>query len=67
MNKQGSIFEDIRRWPVVNLVTLIHEKSYLISLEKVVGYKKLSSFQETQVNLSVLLENPDITYPSRNS
>ena len=36
--------------------------SYLVSLEIVVGYKKVRSFQETQVNLSVLLEKPDITY-----
>ena len=31
--------EGIRRWPVINLVNLIHEYSYLISLEIVVGYR----------------------------
>ena len=41
---------------------LIRRYSYPVSLEIVVGYKKLRSFQETQVNLSVLLEKPDITY-----
>ena len=44
------------RWPVINLVSLIHGYSYLISIEIVVGYRKLRSLQGTQVNLSVLLE-----------
>ena len=34
----------------------------MVSLEIVVGYKKVRSFQGTKVNLSVLLEKPDITY-----
>ena len=58
---RGFTFEGIRRWPVINLVTFIHGYSYLVSLEIVVGYKKLRSFQGTQVNLSLLLEKPDIT------
>ena len=58
---------DIWRWPVRNLVTLIHGYSYLISLEIVVSYRKLRSFQRAQVNLSMLLEKPDITYLLRNS
>ena len=48
-------------------VNLIHGYSYLISLEIVADYRKLWRFQETQVNLSVLLEKTDIMYPSRNS
>ena len=67
VNKRRFIFEGIRRWPVINLVTLIHWYSYLVSLEIVVGYRKLRSFQGTKVNLSVLLEKLDITYPSRNT
>ena len=67
VNKRGSIFEGIWRWPVINFLTLIHGYSYLISLETVVIYWKLRSFQETQVNLSVLLEKPDITFASRHS
>ena len=46
---------------MINLVTLIHGYSQVISLEIVVGYWKLRSFQETQVNLNGLLEKPDIT------
>ena len=64
VTKQGFIFEDIQRWPVI---TLIHGYSYLNSLEIAVGYRKLRRFQETQVNLSVLLEKLDIAYPFRNS
>ena len=67
MNKQGFIFEVIQSWPVINLFNLIHEYLFLISLEIVVGYRKLRRFQGTQTNLSVLLEKTDITYPSRNS
>ena len=37
----------IWRWNVINLVTLILGYSYLISLEIVVGYRKLRSFKET--------------------
>ena len=48
-------------------MTLIHRYSYLISLEIAAGYRKLRSFQETQVNLNGLLDKPDITYPQRNS
>ena len=40
--------------------------SHLISLESVVGYWKLRSFQKTKVNLNGLLEKPDMMYPSRN-
>ena len=36
-------------------------------LETVVGCRKLRSFQGTLVNLSVLLEKPDIKYPTRPS
>ena len=46
---------------MINLVTLIHGYSQVISLEIVVGYWKLRSFQETQVNLNGLLQKPDIT------
>ena len=67
VNKRGFIFEGIRQWPVINLVTLILRYSYLLSLEIVVGYRKLRSFQGTQVNLSVLLEELDTTYPLPNS
>ena len=47
MNKWGFVFEGIRRWPVINLVTLIYRYSYLVSLEVVVGYRKLISFKGT--------------------
>ena len=57
----------IQRRTVINLVTLILRYSYLISLETVIGYRKLRSLQETQVNLRVLLEKPDVTYPSQNT
>ena len=55
------IFQGIWWKSVINLVTLIHGYSQVISLEIVVGYWKLRSFQETQVNLNGLLEKPDIT------
>ena len=55
VNKQRFIFEVIRRWSVINLITLIHSYLYSVLHETVVGYKKLTSFQGTQVNLSVLL------------
>ena len=61
LNKRGFIFGGIQRWPVTNVVTLIHRYSYLSSLEIVVGFRKLRSFQGTQVNLSVLLEKLEIT------
>ena len=51
----------------MSLVTLIYGYSYLILLETVVGCRKLRSFQGTLVNLSVLLEKPDIKYPTRPS
>ena len=60
-------FESIRWWSVINLVTLIHGYSYLISLEIDVGYRKLIIFQGTQANLIVLLEKLDVNYPLRNS
>ena len=56
MNKRGFIFGGMPGWPVINLVSLIHDYSYLILVEIVVGYRKLRSFQGTQLNLSVLLE-----------
>ena len=37
MNKRGVNFECIRRWPVINLDTLTHRYSYLISLHIVLG------------------------------
>ena len=55
VNKQRFIFEVIRRWSVINLITLIHRYLYSVLHETVVGYKKPTSFQGTQVNLSVLL------------
>ena len=68
VNKRGFISESIWRWLVMtSLVILIHRYSYLISFEIVVGYSKLGSFQGTQIKISVLQEQPDITYPSRNS
>ena len=62
VNNQDFIFEVIRWWPVINLVTVIHGYSYLVLLEFVVVFKKLRRFQGTQANLSVLLEKPGITY-----
>ena len=59
--------QGIRWWPVINLVTLVDGYSHFISLEIVVGYWKLRSFQKTLVNLNGLLKKPDITYQSRNS
>ena len=56
MNTRDFIFQGIRRWPVINLVTLVDGYSYLISLEIAVGYWKLRSFQETQANLNGVLE-----------
>ena len=50
------VFQGIRRWHVIKLVTLIHGHSYLIVLEIVVGYWKLRSFRETQVSLRVTRE-----------
>ena len=46
LNKRGFIFGGIQRWP---------------EIENVVGFRKLRSFQGTQVNLSVLLEKLEIT------
>ena len=37
VNKRGFIFKGIRRWSVINLITLIHRYSYLVSPEIVVG------------------------------
>ena len=67
VNKRGFISESIWPWLVINLVILIHRYSYLISFETVAGYRKLKNFQETQVKISTLQEQPDITYPSRSS
>ena len=52
---------------LTNLVTLIHWYPHLISLEIVVGYWKLRTFQKTQVNWSGLPEKLGLTYPSWNS
>ena len=54
------LFPSIWRRPVIHLVSLLHGHSYLISLENVVGFRKLRSFQKTQVNLNGFLEKPDI-------
>ena len=66
MNKRGFTFESIQWWPVIKLFTLIQGYLYLISLEIIVGFRKLRSLQRTQINLKVLLEKPYIKYPSRN-
>ena len=50
----------------MDLVNLIRGYSYLISLEIVVGYRKLRRFQGAQVNFSVSLEKADLMFPSRN-
>ena len=52
---------------MTSLVILIHRYLYLISFEIVAGYIKLGSFQGTQIKISVLQEQPYITYPSKNS
>ena len=67
LNKRGFILKGTRRWPVKKLVNLIHGYLYLISLGIVVSYRKLRGFQEREVNVSVLLEKTNITYPSWNS
>ena len=69
VNKRGFISESIQRWLVIKLVILIHSYSYLISfeIEIIVGNSKLRSFQGPQVKISVLQEQPNITYPSHNS
>ena len=64
VNNRDFIFQSFWRWLVMNLVTLNHDYSQLISFDIEVGYWKLS-FQETQVNLIGLLEKPDIMFPSR--
>ena len=43
VNKRGLIFEGVQRWPVIDLFTLIHGYSNLISLEIVARYGKLRS------------------------
>ena len=66
MKKRGFIFEGIWRWPLLNLATLIHGYSYLISLKIVVGYSKLRSLMNPG-QFKCVLEKPDIMYPSQNS
>ena len=66
VNKQGFIFKGIRWWPVINLVTLIHGYSYLISHELVASYRKVRSSRNPG-QFKCVLEKPDITHPSRNS
>ena len=51
---------------LIKVVNLIQGYSYFISLEIVVGYKKLRNLQGTKVSLIVLMEKPDIRHPSRN-
>ena len=65
MNKQGFNFEGIQL--CFKLSQFNSRVFILLSLVIVVGYGKLRRFQGTQVNLSVLLEKPDITYPSPSS
>ena len=62
MKNGGFNCEGIQRWLVINLVTLIHGYSYLVSLEIITGYKKLTGFPGTHFNLSMSQEKPDITY-----
>ena len=66
VNKRDFIFEVIWWWPVINLVTLIHGYSNLISLGTAVGYKKVRS-SRNPIQFKCVLEKPDITYSSRNS
>ena len=54
------------RWPIINLDTLIHEHLYLISLETVVGFRKIRD-SRNPVQYKCVLKKPDITYSSRNS
>ena len=63
---RGFIFQCIWWWPVINLFTLIHGYSHLISREFVVSFTELRSFPGIQVNLYGLLEKLDVMYPSRN-
>ena len=59
-----------RRYSTVACYKLsqFNSRVFILDLnEIVIGYKKLRSFQGTQVNLSVLLEKTDISYQSRNS
>ena len=50
----------------MNLVTFIHGYSYLISLEIVLGYRKLR-ISRNPGQIKCVLEKPDFTYPSQNS
>ena len=50
----------------MNLVTLIHGYSYLISLKITVGYRKERSSRNPG-QFKFVLEKPGITYSSRNS
>ena len=63
MNKRGFIFEGIRWRPVINFVTLIYKYSYLISLEIVLGYRKVR-ISSNPGQFKYVPEKPDITYPS---
>ena len=63
MNKRGFIFEGIGWRPVINFVTLIYKYSYLISLEIVVGYRKVR-ISSNPGQFKYVPEKPDITYPS---
>ena len=45
--------EGIRRWLVINLVTLIYTYSYFILLHIAAGYRRLRSFQQTRYQVSI--------------
>ena len=53
MIKRGFTFEGMPRWPVINLVALIHGYSCLLLLEIAVSYRKLRIFQGNQISLNV--------------
>ena len=66
MYKRGFIIKSIWWWPVINLATLIHAYSYLVSLKIIVGYRKLRSLMNPG-QFKCVLEKPDIMYPLQNS
>ena len=55
VNTQDFIFQGIRRWPVIKLVTLIHGYLHLISLGIVLGCWKLVSLNGYQRNKAHVL------------
>ena len=60
VNTRDFIFQGIRWWSVINLLTLIHRNSHSTSFGIVVGYQKIRSFQETQANLNGLFEKRNL-------